>query len=129
MQAQCVRIGVLSVSLDPVVPEEQRRILLDRPGRADTRIQPASRTPNDLGGAPFRLLSDFKRPFFRGEGASRPVAAVRSLIDAAVADTRLALPAFRICHGQPQGLGRNLGRTTRLHPTLHTSITRASDIP
>jgi hypothetical protein len=28
----------------------------------------------------------------------------------------------------PKVLGRNLGRTTGLHPILQTSITRASDI-
>ena len=47
VQPQRVRIRVLSVPLDLVVPKEQRRILLDRPCRADTRIQPASCTASE----------------------------------------------------------------------------------
>ena len=60
MQAQRVRIGVLSVSFDPVVSKEQRRVFLDCPGRADTRVQPACCTSEDLGGAPLRLLGDLR---------------------------------------------------------------------
>ena len=128
MQAQRVRIGVLGVSLDLVVPEEQRRVLLDRPCRTGPRIQPASRTTSHLGRVPLRLFGDRERALLRAEGASGPVTAVRGFIDAAVADPLLALPAFRICHGQPHVAGRNLGRATDLYPTPPTSITQARDI-
>lgn len=105
MQPQRVGISVLGVPLDLVVPKEQRHILLDRPRRASTRIQPTRCTASHFGRVPLRLLSDLKRPLLRTEGASGPVPPIRSLIDTALADPFLALPTFRICHGQAPDRG------------------------
>jgi hypothetical protein len=84
----------MHVSRGPGLPEEQRCVLLDRPCRADARIQPASRTASDLGGMPLGLLGDREGPLLGAEGASGPVAAVRGFVDTAVTDPLLALPAF-----------------------------------
>ena len=86
MQPQRVRVGVLGVSLDLMVPEEHGRVLPDRPRCAGGRIQPARRAASDLGGVPLCLLSDRERLLLRAEGASRPVASVRGFVEAAVAD-------------------------------------------
>ena len=51
----------------------------------------------------------------------------RGSTDAAVADPLLALPAFRICHGQAPNLGRNLDRMRGLHPTPQNSTTQFGD--
>src|SRR5690242_5891559 len=111
-----------------MVPEEHGRVLPVRPRRAGGRIQPAPCAASDFGGVPLCLLGDRERLLLRAEGASGPVASVRGFVEAAVADPLLALPASRICQGQPHAAGRNLGRTTGLHPTLQTSITHARDI-
>jgi len=50
VQPQRVRIGVFRVSLDLVVAQEQRRVLLDRPRRAGHRVQPVGRAARDLHG-------------------------------------------------------------------------------
>jgi hypothetical protein len=57
-------------------------------------LDPASlprRAPGNLGGVPLRLPGDRERPRLGAEGACRPVATVRGLADAAVADPLLAL--------------------------------------
>lgn len=128
VQPQRVRVGVLGVSLDLVVPEKRGRVPPDRPRRAGGRIQPAGRATSDLGGVPLCLVGDRERLLLRAEGASRPVAAVRGLVDAAVADPLLALPAFRICRGQAPNLGRNLGRKRGLH-LLPEPAQLSSEIP
>src|SRR6266536_488778 len=44
--------------------------------------------------------------------------------EAAIAGALLAFTAFHVCHGQALGVGRNLGSSTRLHPTSLISITQ-----
>jgi hypothetical protein len=124
MKPQRVGIGVFGIPLDLMIPEEQRRVLLDRPRRAGARIQAARRITGHLGGVPLRLLGDRDRPLLGVEGAGRSVTPVSSLVDAPVAHPLLALPAFRISHGQAS----ELGRTARLHPTPQTSITWTADL-
>jgi hypothetical protein len=105
VQAQGVCIGVFSVSLDLVVPQEQRRVLTNRSSRTGGRIQSARGAARYLGGVPLRLLRNRERSLIGAERACRSVVAIRGLVHAAEADTLLALPALHICHGQPLGVG------------------------
>jgi len=54
-----------------VVPQEQRRVLRNRPRCASSRIQPARRTARNLSGVPLRLESDRERSLLDAEGPGR----------------------------------------------------------
>jgi hypothetical protein len=121
MQPQSVGIGVLGVPLDLVVSEKQGAYsLIVRVARTPGSNPPAAPPATSAACRSASSATASARP--TTEGASGPVTPIRRSVDAAVAHTLLPFPAFCISQGQASELGRNLGRTGRLHPTSHTSI-------
>jgi hypothetical protein len=97
VQPQGVCVDVLGVALDPVVAQEDRLVLLDRPRRPGNRVQPAG-CPADEGGVLFGRFGDRDRPLLGVVGARGLVPAVRVLVEAPVAVAFRTLAMLDVSH-------------------------------